>query len=143
VTGRARSPYLVRDLAADIGLPVVIAARTGLGTINHTLLTIEAVRAAGLRVCGVVMTPWPADPAPIEISNRSTIAALGDVEVVGLPPTSPARLPEAGGSLPLRPWLGLRAAPPPRRAGQSLGPSSASATSSPAGVSTRSSRNSA
>ena len=62
--------YLVRDLAVDLGLPLVIAARTGLGTINHTLLTIEAARAAGLRVAGVVMTPWPAEPEPIEASNR-------------------------------------------------------------------------
>ena len=38
--------YLVRDLALDLGLPVVIAARTGLGTINHTLLTVEAARTA-------------------------------------------------------------------------------------------------
>ena len=52
--------YLVRDLALDLGLPVVVAARTGLGTINHTLLTVEAARAAGLSVAGVVMTPWPA-----------------------------------------------------------------------------------
>ena len=41
--------YLVRDLAVDLGLPLVIAAAPGLGTINHTLLTIEAARAAGLR----------------------------------------------------------------------------------------------
>ena len=52
--------YLVRDLALDLGLPLLIAARTGLGTINHTLLTIEAARTAGLTVAGVVMTPWPA-----------------------------------------------------------------------------------
>ena len=39
--------YLVRDLAVDLGLPVVIAARPGLGTINHTLLTVESARAAG------------------------------------------------------------------------------------------------
>ena len=56
--------YLVRDLAIDLGLPLVIAARTGLGTINHTLLTIEAARAAGLGVAGVVMTPWPPTPEP-------------------------------------------------------------------------------
>ena len=42
--------YSVRDLAVDLGLPVVIAARPGLGTINHTLLTLEAARAAGLEV---------------------------------------------------------------------------------------------
>ena len=39
--------YLVRDLAIDLELPVVVAARTGLGTINHTLLTVEAARTAG------------------------------------------------------------------------------------------------
>ena len=97
--------YLVRDLAVDLGLPVVIAARTGLGTINHTLLTIEAARAAGLTVAGVVMTPWPTEPAPIERSNRETIERLGRVAVHGLPPTDPDSLAAAGASLPLRDWL--------------------------------------
>jgi dethiobiotin synthetase len=52
--------YLIRDYARDLGLPIVIASRPGLGTINHTLLTLEAARSAGLTVLGVVMTPWPA-----------------------------------------------------------------------------------
>ena len=65
--------YLVRDLAVDLGLPVVVAAPTGLGTINHTLLTVEAARAAGLTVAGVVMTPWPDEPSEIERSNRATV----------------------------------------------------------------------
>jgi dethiobiotin synthetase len=77
-------PYLVRDLAADLGYPLVIAAFPGLGTINHTLLTIEAGRAAGLEVAAVVLTPWPAEPTAIERSNRETIAALGEVEVLTL-----------------------------------------------------------
>ena len=51
--------YLVRDLAADLGYPLVVAASPGLGTINHTLLTIEAARAAGLEVAAVVLTPGP------------------------------------------------------------------------------------
>jgi dethiobiotin synthetase len=97
--------YLVRDLAVDLGLPVVIAARTGLGTINHTLLTIEAARAAGLTVAGVVMTPWPSEPEPIERSNRETIERLGSVAVHGLPPTDPDSLAAAGASLPLDDWL--------------------------------------
>ena len=54
--------YLVRDLAVDLGLPLVVAASPGLGTINHTLLTIEAARAAGLEVAAVVLTPWPDEP---------------------------------------------------------------------------------
>jgi dethiobiotin synthetase len=97
--------YLVRDLAVDLGLPVVIAARTGLGTINHTLLTIDAARAAGLLVAGVVMTPWPAEPAPIEASNRATVERLGGVPVSELPPTDPGSLAEAGAGLPLDDWL--------------------------------------
>jgi dethiobiotin synthetase len=97
--------YLVRDLAVDLGLPVVVAARPGLGTINHTLLTVEAARAGGLTVAAVVMTPWPGDPSPMEQSNRDTIARLGDVTVTGLPQTTPDRLAEAGASLPLEDWL--------------------------------------
>ena len=97
--------YLVRDLAVDLGLPVLVAARTGLGTINHVLLTLEAARSAGLRVAGVVMTPWPNDPEPIERSNRVTIEDLGRVTVTGLPPTTPDALAEAGSALPLDAWI--------------------------------------
>ncbi len=77
--------YLVRDLARDLGLPVVVAAAPGLGTINHTLLTIEAVRAVGLEVVAVVLTPWPAEPGEVERSNRDAIARLGGVSVETLP----------------------------------------------------------
>jgi dethiobiotin synthetase len=98
--------YLVRDLAVDLGLPVLIAARTGLGTINHTLLTIDAARGAGLRVAGVVMTPWPALPEPIEASNRATVERLGGVAVSGLAPTDPQSLAQAGAQLPIDDWLG-------------------------------------
>jgi dethiobiotin synthetase len=77
--------YLVRDLATDLGYPVVVVAPPGLGTINHTLLTIESARAAGLEVSAVVLTPWPEHPSEIERSNRETIATLGAVEVQTLP----------------------------------------------------------
>jgi dethiobiotin synthetase len=77
--------YLVRDFAVDLGLPLAIAASPTLGTINHTLLTIEAARSAGLEVTAVVLTPWPEKPSRIEESNRETIAALGEVEVEALP----------------------------------------------------------
>lgn len=97
--------YLVRDLAVELALPVAIAARTGLGTINHTLLTIGAARAAGLRVAGVVMTPWPVDPAPIEHSNRDAVERFGGVDVSGLPPATPASLAAAGSALPIDEWL--------------------------------------
>jgi dethiobiotin synthetase len=85
--------YSVRDLAVDLGLPLVIAARPGLGTISHTLLTIESARAAGLEVRCVVMTPWPDEPDAMQRSNRATVEQLGGVSVHGLPQTSPDALP--------------------------------------------------
>jgi dethiobiotin synthetase len=93
--------YLVRDFAADLALPLVIAATPGLGTINHTLLTVEAARAAGLEVAAVVLTPWPRQPSRIEASNRETIGALAATRVETLPPLDladpaswPSLLPE-------------------------------------------------
>jgi dethiobiotin synthetase len=77
--------YLVRDLAVDLGLPVVVAASPGLGTINHTLLTLESARAVGLSVTAVVLTPWPEEPSAIERSNLETIESLGEVAVLTLP----------------------------------------------------------
>jgi dethiobiotin synthetase len=77
--------YLVRDLARDLGMPVMIVASSGLGTINHTLLTIEAVRDAGLDVAAVVLNSWPAEPSSVELSNLETIRRLGSVAVETLP----------------------------------------------------------
>jgi dethiobiotin synthetase len=100
--------YLVRDLIAELGLPVIVVARPGLGTINHTLLTVAAARAAGLEVRGVVLTPWPDEPSPMEASNRRTIATLGEVEVATLGfvrPLGVLELADAGQELPYDRWL--------------------------------------
>lgn len=78
--------YLVRDFARELALPLVIAAKPGLGTINHTLMTLEAARAVGLDVALVVVTPWPAKPSTVERSNREAIERLGLVETAVLPP---------------------------------------------------------
>ena len=102
--------YLVRDLAADLGMPVVIAARPGLGTISHTLMTIECARLAGLEVAGVVLTPWPAQAGEMEHSNRETIAVLGHVEVETLPALA-VRAIGPQPHLPLERWLVRRANP--------------------------------
>jgi dethiobiotin synthetase len=77
-----RLDYLVRDFARDAGLPVVVVASPGLGTINHTLLTLEAVRSAGLAVSCVAITPWPREPGSLETSNRIAIESLGGVETL-------------------------------------------------------------
>lgn len=98
----------VRDLAVALGLPLVVAARPNLGTINHALLTIEAARAAGLDVRAVVLTPWPQQPSVMERSNRATIERLGAVEVATLATTTPAvgELARAGSALAFERWIG-------------------------------------
>ncbi len=64
--------YLVRDLARELGLPGRDRRVPWLGTINHTLLTIESVRAAGLEVASVVLTPWPDEPIGAGAKSTAT-----------------------------------------------------------------------
>jgi dethiobiotin synthetase len=100
--------WTVRDMAAELALPLLVAARPGLGTISHTLLTLEAARASGLEVRAVVLTPWPQQPGQIELSNRETIALLGGVPVATLPFVAvpePAEMARAGATLPWHEWL--------------------------------------
>jgi dethiobiotin synthetase len=77
--------YLVRNFAADVELPLVVVATAGLGTINHTLLTVEAAWSAELEVAAVVLNLWPEEPGEMERSNLETIADLTGVEVHTLP----------------------------------------------------------
>jgi dethiobiotin synthetase len=97
--------YLVRDFAAELGFPLVIAAKPGLGTINHSLLTIEAARSAGLRTAAVVLTPWPEKPSEMERSNRDTVATLGRIEVATLGPLYLGPPVNTVGDLPVESWL--------------------------------------
>jgi dethiobiotin synthetase len=99
--------YTVRDLAVDLGWPVVVAARPGLGTISHSLLTVESARAAGLDVRAVVVTPWPDPPSVMQRSNVEAIARLGGVEVATLAAVGVEvdQLARAGATLPYTRWL--------------------------------------
>jgi dethiobiotin synthase len=65
------------DLMSVLGLPVVVVSRTTLGTINHTLLTLEALRRRALRVAGVVMV------GERHAENRGAIEQYGNVPVLG------------------------------------------------------------
>jgi dethiobiotin synthetase len=68
---------LMRDLMRRIGLPIIVAARTALGTINHTLLTLAALREARLPICGVALA------GDNNIENRRAIEHYGNVRVIG------------------------------------------------------------
>ncbi|KLN61162.1 hypothetical protein WH96_08355 [Kiloniella spongiae] len=68
--------FMMTDLMVKVNLPVVIVARSGLGTINHTLLTIEALKSRGLTLAGVIMN------GPENRGNREAIEEYGTVPVV-------------------------------------------------------------
>ena len=72
------------DLIVHLDAAVVIASRTALGTINHTLLTVNRVRQAGLDMVGVVMI------GEENVENRKAIERYGNVPVVGWLPVLPA-----------------------------------------------------
>ena len=61
--------YYMADFAMDLGFQTVIAARAGLGTINHTLLTVEAARTRNLQITGVVICGYPTETEVCEKTN--------------------------------------------------------------------------
>lgn len=70
------------DLAAALGLPVLVVARAGLGTVNHTALTVEALRARGLAIAGVVLNRTAPDDDPSVPHNAAEIERLAGVRVL-------------------------------------------------------------
>ena len=98
--------FSMLDLMKAFDLPVVLAARSSLGTLNHTQLSLQALRHADVRISGVVLvdsaqTVW----GEIEEDNRRTIEALSEVRVLGVLPyvegigdsaTLPEKLLDAG-----------------------------------------------
>ena len=74
---------LMIDLISQLNLPALVVARSGLGTINHTLLTIETLESCEIPVAGVVMV---GEPHP---GNREAIEKYGDVKVIAEVPPFP------------------------------------------------------
>lgn len=82
----------VLNLANWLQLPAIVVARPGLGTINHTLLTVAALRAAGVEVAGVVINRYPAENAGIaEETNSDAIERWSNVPVLCLVPDEPVQ----------------------------------------------------
>lgn len=79
--------YLFLDLVKDLNLPLVIVARSGLGTINHSLLTIEAARKKGIKILGVVMNSAVRSKKDISCkTNPEVITHIGKVSLLGIIP---------------------------------------------------------
>lgn len=81
----------LRDLASDLAAPVLVVVAAGLGTLNHTALTLEALASHRLSCAGLVIGAWPSQPGPAETSNAVELARMAPVRAV---------LPCGAGQLP-------------------------------------------
>jgi dethiobiotin synthetase len=82
-----RKNYFVLDLASDIGLPVIVVAKPGLGTINHTMLTVRYALKAGLAVAGIIINHIrPPEGTPAEVTNPGIIRQISPVPLLGVFP---------------------------------------------------------
>jgi dethiobiotin synthetase len=85
----------IADLAAMLSAPVLVVTTPGLGTLNHTALTLEALGRRSLVPAGVVIGAWPADPGLAERSNLTDLAVLASLagcSLAGQLPAGAARL---------------------------------------------------
>jgi dethiobiotin synthetase len=79
--------YSVIDMARDFGLPVIVVARPGLGTINHTLLTVRYALKEGLSIAGVIINyTQPAEGTIAEQTNPPVLEKICPVPVLGIFP---------------------------------------------------------
>ena len=79
--------YFVLDLAKDFGLPIIIVSRTGIGTINHTLLTVNYAMKKGLNVAGIILNySRPPENTLAEETNPEVIRQISPVPILGIFP---------------------------------------------------------
>lgn len=84
--------YMMTDLIKDLDIPIVIVARPDLGTINHTLLTINVAKNLGIKIQGVIINNYPVNTCdPAIVHAPDTIKELGDVELLGVLPSVPLK----------------------------------------------------
>jgi dethiobiotin synthase len=76
--------YTMLDLMKKLEYPVILVAHRGLGTLNHTLLSLEVMREAGLEIAGVILNEVDdVEPDFIKLDNPDAIEAFGRVPIVG------------------------------------------------------------
>jgi dethiobiotin synthase len=86
----------IADLAAALDAPVAVVAAAGLGTLNHTALTMEALAARKLAPAGVVIGSWPRRPGIAELANLTDLEAVAGGPLAGVMPEGAGGLDRAG-----------------------------------------------
>ena len=85
----------IADLAGMLDAPVLVVTTAGLGTLNHTALTLEALSTRRLAAAGVVIGAWPAQPGLAERANLTDLAVIAGQPLAGALPAGAARLGRA------------------------------------------------
>jgi dethiobiotin synthetase len=96
------------DVAAELGAPVLVVAPAGLGTLNMTALTAEALRARGLEQLGVVVGSWPARPDLAARCNLADLPRAAGAPLLGAVPEGAGALAPAGFRERAATWLAPR-----------------------------------
>jgi len=103
---------LIADLARQIDLPLLVVARAGLGTINHTLLTSFAARQMDLDLAGIIINGVPEAPSEAEANAPHAIASLASAPLLATLPQVETDIPkgidllaDALENSPSLPWL--------------------------------------
>ena len=78
----ATAGVTLRELAVELDAPVLVVCAAGLGTLNHTALTLEALANRGISCAGLVIGSWPTSPGAAEEFNRGALEALAPVRAV-------------------------------------------------------------
>ena len=80
--------YFMSDLALDLELPILLVSRPNLGTLNHTLLSLDFAEKRGLDIAGIVISNYPWDPGIPEQTNPELILSMTGVNMLGILPNS-------------------------------------------------------
>ncbi|NIP29741.1 MAG: AAA family ATPase, partial [Candidatus Dadabacteria bacterium] len=78
--------YMIADLILELSCPTILVTRPDLGTINHTMLSIEYAKIKNINMLGIVVNNFPAPPDYTSIDNLATFKTLFNLNILGLIP---------------------------------------------------------
>ena len=80
----------IREWAQELALPVIVVARNGLGTINHTLLTVESIRQSRSPILGIILNDYFSKSDESSFTNPALLGELTGLPVLSLPSSAPS-----------------------------------------------------
>ncbi|HWU21217.1 MAG TPA: dethiobiotin synthase [Nocardioides sp.] len=95
----------MRDSMPEASVEVVVVTRAGLGTLNHTELTVQTLRGRGIEPSGLIIGSWPSEPGLAEATNRDELPRVTGVPVIGVIPAGAGSRDRLGFQLAAPRWM--------------------------------------